>query len=322
MSTRLRRGFTLVELLVVIAIIGVLIALLLPAIQAAREAARRSSCSNNLHQFGVAAQNYHGAYNKLPPGYLGTPKPQTSIDPATMTLDSDQWIGVHAFLLPFMEDKQLADLLKLDTNIDRRSGPWWKSAVVLDAAKKSIPAFRCPSASDKKPTQEVLLAHHIANNGGTPTFGQRSVPAVVSGDAVGFTNYLGSAGKAGLTGTVEDRYVGPFTVRSRGSFKKMTDGTAKTILFGEAIGQGELIGGGLASMYSWLGPGVMWTRDGIGNDPVTGLESRSRFNSRHSVIQMTLADASVRGIAIDIDINILWAISGQADSDINQNQPF
>ena len=61
-------GFTLVELLVVIAIIGVLVALLLPAVQASREAARRSSCANNVRQIIIALHDYEHAHEHFPAG--------------------------------------------------------------------------------------------------------------------------------------------------------------------------------------------------------------------------------------------------------------
>ena len=104
MKHSIGRGFTLVELLVVIAIIGILVALLLPAIQAAREAARRSSCQNNLRQLIIALHNYEFANEFFPAGVTNESGRIQNI-PAG---DHMNWI---ARILPQMDERARFDHL-------------------------------------------------------------------------------------------------------------------------------------------------------------------------------------------------------------------
>ena len=99
-----RSAFTLIELLVVIAIIAILIALLLPAVQQAREAARRSSCRNNLKQFGTALHNYHETHSMFPLG--GTCRRNYDYASWGPCSYSSAW-SATALLLPFLDEASL-----------------------------------------------------------------------------------------------------------------------------------------------------------------------------------------------------------------------
>jgi prepilin-type N-terminal cleavage/methylation domain-containing protein/prepilin-type processing-associated H-X9-DG protein len=126
-SSKPTLGFTLVELLVVIAIIGILVALLLPAIQAARDAARRSQCSNNLKQIGLAVQNFENSRKRLPQGSQSEKVALNGKYFTTWTID----------ILPYMEEPGLYDL--------------WDPTVELEHANNQrlretfVSSYMCPS---------------------------------------------------------------------------------------------------------------------------------------------------------------------------------
>ena len=107
---RRNTAFTLVELLVVIAIIGILVALLLPAVQMAREAARRTECSNNLRQIGLALVQYEAANECYPPGRMGCDGMNFDVCAGDKGFERPGTSG-FVMLLPMLEQQNLYDEL-------------------------------------------------------------------------------------------------------------------------------------------------------------------------------------------------------------------
>jgi len=207
-----RAAFTLVELLVVIAIIGVLVALLLPAVQAAREAARRSTCLNNIRQYSLAAQNFESAMGHLPVA-SGRKGVQNANDPGSTR---DKTVPLQ--LLPYMEQSALSGRFDRTKPLSQQ----------MEMFQQPDPAFQCPSAEPQK----VLFA------AGTDAGGDYKTSYGINWGSFRWSNQ--TAPVTGFPGMPNIGGPGPFELDPDGkgapiAMKHITDGVSNTYFSLEMI---------------------------------------------------------------------------------------
>ena len=284
-SRKPRTGFTLIELLVVIAIIAILIGLLLPAVQKVREAAARISCSNKLHQIGIAAHNYHDTNGFMPPayGYAGG------------VTGNGAFGGVLYHLLPYLEQKSLYDMTVTAAGVTTIRGSGIEGT--------QLQAYRCPSDSSYDSMTARFGWGPASYAGNFQLFGNvaNAVPCVGSGtDANCYNSWQG---KARIPASV-------------------SDGTSNTLMFLDRMTQCSIDPsvGGSSSLNMWTrwdytdqqsvfaaySVGASSKFQNVSNWRTSACNGSVPNTPHPGVANAALADASVRTVTVSISGDTWW----------------
>ena len=340
--SRRRRGFTLIELLVVIAIIAVLIGLLLPAVQKVREAASRMSCSNNLHQIGIAMHNYHDVNLTLPPwGFDFTVAPAGNLYGA-----QTQGHAALGTILPYLEQDNVIRLARPDCSvIDQRNLPPSVTAGTSNAGLAIIKTYLCPSTprfpidygpyftSVGLPSTATPLGatDYAPTRGTTGGFRTRCAPSTsISSDENGA---LGVKGKVGP--------VGGQLLAGQVKITDILDGTSNTIMVTEDAGRHQIWARGKPVTpntpgqpgwtlnSAWGDYNVKITTEGFSNDGLTrgggcciiNCNNLNEFYAFHSGgVNVLRCDASVNFLKESIAPGILAALVSRAGGETIDDQ--
>lgn len=331
-------GFTLVELLVVIAIIGILVAMLLPAVQAAREAARRSACTSNLKQIGLALINYHDTFGEFPKGAY-------TAETGSYTEDG---LGWASRILPHIEEQPIYDQLVNNTiaygPFDYSGDPWqpyiFRSAKLtgnlpIAGGDSIIGVFTCPSVDlpELVPDGSFIGAGGQANNYGHAVSHYKASRGYCdkgmflrTSEALNTdecNDDLDGDGNLDLTVKKQIRKV---------AIKNVTDGTSKTIMVGESAYMIDMPDFPMwLGTYSEDGSVLFKTRDvincgigGVRSFPLTDFDKDSMLTPASQRDDCALswhpggamfafADGSVHFLSENLDLRLFWLLGDRED---------